>query len=126
MHKKVIHGQEEGTNGRRSKIECCYCGKMVIYIDVHIRNFHREQCGMFVCDVCNKMVNENWKIHRRECRTCPFCDYTNLKKARLMKHIEDAHTKRKTLHDQKQPSMILPPIELSEISGTFQGKLDKI
>jgi len=123
IHRKKIHGQEEDTNGRRSKIECSYCGKMVAYIDVHIRHFHREQCGMYVCEVCKKMVTKNWKIHRRECKVCPFCDYTNSKKKRLMKHIEEKHTKRKTMHDLKYPGMILPPIELSEISGTFQGKL---
>jgi len=123
-HRKKIHGQEESTNERRSKIECSYCGKMVAYIDVHIRNFHREECGVFVCDVCKKMVTKNWKKHRRECKVCPFCDYTNSVKKRLVKHIEDKHTgKRKTMHDLKHPTMILPPIQLSDISGTFHGKL---
>ena len=107
VHRRKIHGLEYGQS--RNEIECPYCGKMAVYIDKHIRKFHREESGMYECEVCKKMVNTSFKRHRGECSSCPFCDYRNSRKIRLVKHIETAHSKMKTIREGEIRSMS-PPI----------------
>jgi hypothetical protein len=99
MHMTKVHGL--GKYEERSKHECPYCGKSVAYIDKHIRTAHKEASGMLICDVCRKTVDNDLKKHRGECIFCPFCDYKNLKKARLLKHIETLHTTRRNMIQTK-------------------------
>ena len=107
VHRRKIHGLGYGQSG--NEIECPYCGKMAVYIDKHIRKFHREESGMYECEVCKKMVNTSFKRHRGECSSCPFCDYSNSRKVRLVKHIETAHSKIKTIREGEIGSRS-PPI----------------
>ena len=99
-HRRKVHGvgKEEG----RKKHKCSYCGKYFTYIDQHIKTTHKEASGISVCDVCRKTINSNLKKHRGECIFCPYCAYKNLKKNRLLEHIETKHKNRK-LTIQTQP-----------------------
>jgi hypothetical protein len=86
---------------------CDFCGKdyeTVNGLDKHRLTAHgagrdeeriKHDCPYCVCEVCGKTVEKDLKKHRGECIFCPFCDYKNLKKARLLKHIENTHTRRK-------------------------------
>ena len=92
-HRLTVHGV--GRDEERIKHDCPYCGKIITFVDQHIRAAHRDASGICVCEVCGKTVEKDLKKHRGECISCPFCDYKNLKKARLLKHIENTHTRRK-------------------------------
>merc|ERR1712129_3381 len=89
IHRKKIHGL--GKDGM--KLECPICGKIVVYLNIHIKACHKdtiESRGYGVCEVCMKKV-DNMKQHRGVCTSCPLCQYKNSKKARLLKHMDTYH-----------------------------------
>ena len=81
-HMKNAHGE---TN-LRWKRSCSLCGKNVIFLDNHMRKFHRNQWNP-ICEICSKTITSNIKEHRRFCIQCPYCSYQNKIKSRLITHI---------------------------------------
>ena len=88
-HRKNIHG----VGNIEEKLECPICGKMLLYLNEHMKALHKEDQetrGTMVCEVCRQKV-DNMKKHRGVCISCPLCDYKNNKKMRLLKHIYTFH-----------------------------------
>ena len=89
QHLKKRHGEIE--NYKKPKQECPFCGKQTIYIDQHIKSFHKEMKRNDTCEVCKQKIKQDMKKHRSVCIFCPFCGYQNRKKDRLLRHIEANH-----------------------------------
>ena len=70
---------------------CPFCGKETKYIDQHIKAVHKEMKKNDICEVCKQRVKHDMKKHRSGCIFCPFCEYQNRKKDRLLRHIETNH-----------------------------------
>ena len=88
-HRKNIHG----VGNIEQKFECPICGKMLLYLNEHMKALHKEDQetrGTMVCEVCRQRV-DNMKKHRGVCISCPLCEYKNNKKSRLLKHIYTFH-----------------------------------
>jgi len=89
-HRRQVHGV--GGGEEKLKHDCPYCGKIITYVNQHIRIAHKDVGGIFVCDVCRKTVGKDLNKHRRECTFCPLCGYENPRKSRLVKHIKTCKT----------------------------------
>ena len=83
------HNADKHSNIMIEKLEstCNICNKKVIYLDQHMKVKHSDVQKVPVCEICQKEVDSNMLRHRKFCIKCRFCDYTNSKKARLLKHI---------------------------------------
>ena len=75
QHLKKRHGDVE--NYKKSKQECPFCGKLTVYIDQHIKSFHKEMKRNDTCEVCKQKIKQDMKKHRSVCIFCPFCGYQN-------------------------------------------------
>ena len=89
QHLKKRHGEIEKY--KKPKQECPFCGKLTVYIDQHIKSFHKEMKRNDTCEVCKQVIKQDMKKHRSVCIFCPFCGYQNRKKDRLLRHIETNH-----------------------------------
>ena len=92
QHYKKIHGV---MPSKKDKQNCPFCGKLTVYVHQHIKTVHKEMVESGKCEVCQQVVKSDLRKHRGECIKCRFCDYTNRKKDRLLKHI-DTHLKEQT------------------------------
>ena len=79
-HSIAKHQKEEST--------CQICNKKVIYLDQHIRAKHGNVQKSKRCEVCLADISLNMQKHRKVCTKCRYCEYTNINKARLIKHIK--------------------------------------
>ena len=84
-HQRQVHGADKVENN--SLHSCPICGKSVKYIDQHIRSAHREISGNKTCEICNKVISTDMRKHRGSCTFCPFCNFKESRKNRLLKHI---------------------------------------
>ena len=114
------HRTQNHSNAEFKKEEsgCPICAKKVLYLDKHMRAKHSDVKKQLECEVCQLVIAGNMQKHRKICNTCRYCDYSNSKKARLLKHIEKCPLK--TLVSFKQtldkPLDLRSPLKLN--SGT--------
>ena len=92
LHRHQKHDHNEIKIDKSIKKECPFCGKMAIYIDQHIRKQHKDISTNYKCEVCRNQIITDMNKHRSVCINCPFCSYTNPKKARLLHHIKSRHS----------------------------------
>ena len=91
---------QHGHTGKLGKTVCPYCGKSVKYIGQHISLMHKK--GLNYCEICQRMVDGDFKVHQGLCRSCPFCDkYKNTRKDRILKHIKKKHGGQKIVSKNK-------------------------
>ena len=109
QHMKKIHAEE--SDGKKTKLECPFCGKWKVYIDQHIKAVHNEFTISSKCEVCKQNIKHDMKKHRSACIFCPFCTYQNKKKERLLKHIEKMH---KEPIIQSEPLNLISPRKKSK------------
>ena len=85
------HNAANHTETKLDKTEsiCPICEKKVIYLDQHMRGKHSDLQKPVICEICLKEVNSNVSKHRKICIKCRYCDYQNIRKARLLSHIEN-------------------------------------
>ena len=117
-HQKLIHGREKIE--QKNLQLCTLCGKNVIYIDQHIARIHKNALADAVCDICQKVVKVDMKKHRGTCISCPFCEYENRKKTRLLKHIENCIKRQEIKTIQQEPlDLTSPRKEILERNDQF-------
>ena len=101
-HLEEKHGlnKEMRENTLNKKVqECPFCSKSYAYVDQHINKVHREIASEKQCEVCKqklKDIDMTMKAHRGICVFCPFCDYKNSVRKRLLKHIESCRNSEQT------------------------------
>ena len=103
QHLKKYHGD---TKYMKPKQECPFCGKETTYVDQHIKTVHKELQRNDTCEVCKQRVKQDMKKHRSLCIFCPFCDYQNNKKDRLLRHIKTYHREKRL---QTEPMDLTSP-----------------
>ena len=119
-HRNKVHSDKFFE--KKTLQSCPVCGKNLVYIDQHMKFVHNNVIGPKVCQVCKKTIHGDMKKHRGSCSSCPFCDYKNSKKLRLLKHIEscpkrnevqskslDATPKKKTCDEVQTVALDLTP-----------------
>ena len=109
-HSKEKHGSTKESN--EDKQECPYCSKQYSYVDQHIRSVHRSVILEEQCPICKQKVKNmetTMKAHRGICIFCPFCDYKNTKRMRLLQHIQACRDGEQL----DEPDEQLEPIDLS-------------
>jgi hypothetical protein len=111
QHIKKCHGEIEDY--KKSKQVCPFCGKETYYVDQHIKTVHKELKRSETCEVCKQVVKTDMKKHRSVCIFCPFCDYQNRKKGRLIRHIETNH---------RENFMQLEPMDLTSPRKESKGQ----
>ena len=84
-HQSVKHSIMEL---KKEQSQCQICYKTVLYLDKHMRTKHSNIKKPMECEVCLLEIGSNMQKHRKICNQCRYCDYTNIKKARLLNHIE--------------------------------------
>ena len=104
QHMKKAH--RETGDYKKSKKQCPFFGKETYYVDQHIKAVHKEMKTNETCEVCKQVVKKDMKKHRSTCIFCPFCEYQNRKKDRLLRHIETNHRENIT---QTQPMDLTSP-----------------
>ena len=107
-HQKCLHPEKKIE--QKQKHLCPFCGNSVLYIDQHMNQLHKDLVDGRKCEICQEVIKGNLKKHRGECNSCPFCDYKEKKKKRLIKHIEDKHKNAST---NVHPGKSEEPMDLS-------------
>ena len=106
-HQGKIHG-EENVN-KTFKHICSLCGRNVVYIEQHIRFFHKDITSKEVCEVCQETIVGDMKKHRGSCISCPKCGYNNSKKKRLLEHIKRCNYEKEDNCIQIEPLDLTSP-----------------
>ena len=103
---------EERLPKKESK--CSVCNKKVIYLDQHMRAKHSDLQKPFECEVCLMEISANISKHRKTCISCRYCDYQNIKKARLLNHIKKCQNRPSEIWIQTQvaPLDLRSPLKL--------------
>ena len=73
------------------------------------------------CEVCQQEINTNMQKHRKSCNKCLYCDYTNLKNARLLNHIDKCLLKS----SEPVPWLNQEPLDLRSPMKLVVGETDK-
>ena len=107
-HNSDKHSEE---NVAKAQSTCKICDKKVIYLDQHIKSVHSEVQKPTVCEICLKEINSNILRHRKVCIKCRYCNYTNLKKARLLNHIQKCDKKPLDEKSQDEPMDLRSPMK---------------
>ena len=89
-HKSVKHPQ---ANFDKEESKCPICNKKIIYLEQHLKAKHSHVQKPPKCDICMIEISSNMQKHRKSCTKCLYCDYQNLKKARLLNHIKNCELK---------------------------------
>ena len=71
QHLVKFHKEEKKEQEKKVKIQCPYCGKLTIYVNLHIRAIHPEKINN-TCPVCKDVFVGNFRDHRKDCRSCPY------------------------------------------------------
>lgn len=122
-HQKCLHPEQKID--QKQKHQCCFCGNYVLYIDQHINQLHKDLADGRKCEICKEVITGNMKKHRGECNSCPFCDYKEKKKKRLIKHIEDKHKEAiAKVHsgDSQEPLDLSTPKKHMDVIRKFQNE----
>lgn len=100
----------------KNEIECKICLKSVKYLDKHLKAKHSDLQETPVCEICLKEIHSDMKKHRKLCIKCPYCDYENAKKARLLNHMKMCKRKQKLYlmrkADQTEPLDLSSPLKV--------------
>ena len=123
------HNAGKHFNKLTAKLEstCNLCNKRVIYLDQHMKIKHSDVQKVPVCEICLQEVDSSLLKHRKLCQKCIFCDYTNSKKARLLRHIAKC-PKRKlenALIIDEEPLDLRSPMKLVNRDFEENNKLTK-
>ena len=111
-HQKRIH-TEEG-NIKNEILLCNLCGKEVVWIDKHMKAVHGKDLEE-VCEICQKVIKCDFKKHRGQCISCPYClNYKNEKKLRLLNHISNCKLLRPGSGEQRKPLDLTSPRKVYE------------
>ena len=89
-HTSVKHPQ---ANYDKDESKCPICNKKIIYLEQHLKAKHSDTQKPVKCEICLMEINSNMQKHRKSCTQCLYCDYKNLKKARLLNHIKNCDMK---------------------------------
>ena len=90
QHLVKFHKEEKKEQEKKVKISCPYCGKLTIYVNMHIRAKHPEKINN-TCPVCKDVFVGTLRNHRKDCRSCPHCDFESPILHRLLGHIKSKH-----------------------------------
>ena len=121
QHIKKAHG--EVGDYKKSKQKCPFCGKETFYVDQHIKTAHKDLKRNETCEVCKQVVKKDMKKHRSVCIFCPFCEYQNRKKDRLVRHIESNH---REISMQNEPMDLTSPRKVTRDQESEQKTNEEI
>ena len=104
---------------------CPFCEKKVIYLDQHLRTKHSSMQKPSECEVCLQHISCSMLKHRKVCIKCRYCEYKNLKKARLLKHIENC-TKNpgENIEQPTEPLDLRSPLKRVAVNENQNSELE--